>query len=88
MKIGDQVIVTDPDGYVAEVRNKIKNDRVGEIVRLDEGDDYAYVRFPAVGRRKEFRHQFRLRFLRPADTLEQAAEVSPPTVPPPRRPAP
>lgn len=82
MKIGDLVVVSDPEGYVAEVRNKIKDGRVGEIVNLDDREDYAMVRFPATTRRKEFRHRFRTRFLEPA------VQVDPPSITPPRRPTP
>lgn len=76
MEIGDKVIVTDPDGFVADVRNKIKDGRVGEVVRLRD-DDYALVSFPQVGRRKEFRHAFRLRFLEPAPLAPAPAAAAP-----------
>ena len=69
--IGDQVFVNDPDGYVADLRSKIKNGRVGEIVKLQDGDpNFAYVRFPGGGRRKELRHAFRLSALSLAPTTE------------------
>lgn len=66
MKVGDKVIVNDPDSFIAEVRNKVRDGRVGEIVRVRD-DDSAFVVFPKMGRRKEYRHAFRSRFLSPAD---------------------
>ena len=80
MNIGDQVVVSDPEGFVAEVRNKIKNGRVGEIVKMDDAD-YALVCFPAVGRRKQFRHHFRVKLLEAAP----AADITPPAAAPARR---
>lgn len=61
---GDLVVVLCPDDYVASLRNKIKAGRVGVIEHFfDHDPSYAWVRFPAVGRKKELRHQFRVKGL-------------------------
>lgn len=66
-QVGDRVIVRDPDDYIAEVRNKIRNGRVGEIRSFQASDPgIAWVVFPGAGRRKEYRHQFRVDALAPA----------------------
>lgn len=66
MKIGEQVVVTDPDSFIAEVRDKVKAGRVGEVLRVRD-DGYALVVFPSIGRRKEFKHAFRFSFLAPVE---------------------
>lgn len=71
-RVGDRVIINDPDSFLAEVRNKVARGRQGEIVSLRD-DDYAIVRFPAQGRRKEFRHAFRMHWLSPAPAAVTAA---------------
>lgn len=76
MNVGDQVIVADPDSFLADLRNKVKNGRVGEITRIRD-DGYAFVTFPAVGRRKEFKHAFRPSFLEKADPETVAAPTAP-----------
>lgn len=63
--VGDLVVVADPDGFVAEVRNKVKNGRVGEVVRVRDDSD-CMVSFPKAGNRKQFRHAFRQTWLSPA----------------------
>lgn len=76
MQVGSQVIVKDPNDFLAEVRNKVKDGRVGEIVRLRD-DDSVMVSFPKVGRRKEYRHAFRAIFLSPADPVVEQDPVAP-----------
>ena len=74
LSVGAHVVVSDPNNFVSELRNKIKGNRVGEIVRVNE-PDFAVVVFPSLGRRREFRHTFRLRYLSPAPAQE--AEAAP-----------
>lgn len=65
IEVGDRVFVKpeEAEGYVAAIRNKIKDRRVGEVrVRREWGNDFI-VEFPAVGRKKVFRHNFRPSYL-------------------------
>lgn len=66
-QVGDRVVVSEPDDYLAEVRNKVRGGRVGEIRSFQaHNTEMAWVVFPAAGRRKEYRHQFRVGALAPA----------------------
>lgn len=57
-KVGDSVRISDDkiDGFMTAVQPKIKN-RVGKISRIYDKRS-CYVRFHAVGRRKEYAGQF------------------------------
>lgn len=72
LSVGAHVVVSEPNDFVSELRKKIKGDRVGEIVRVND-PDFALVVFPSLGRRREFRHTFRLRYLSPAPDQEAKA---------------
>lgn len=76
-KKGDWVIVTTPEDYIAQVRNRIKGGRPGEVVNVREDGDSVFVRFPAQGRRQEYKHHFRVRALAPVDGPGVAVDPKP-----------
>jgi hypothetical protein len=52
--VGTRVRCADPDGFLASVRNKLR-DREGVVERHQMFSGAPIVKFPAAGRRREFK---------------------------------
>lgn len=71
IRVGDSVFVKpdEAESYVAAIRNKIKDGRVGEVKRHREWTNDFIVEFPAAGRKQMFRHHFRASYLQKVDPV-------------------